>query len=204
MPAGEASVRPKLAGMTATGKKGKQNPSAKRSSKAEEKDAKRRQKALEKQVSRAEKEQAEQGRLSNSSLTAPVISRPLMPNDAVPQAWSPEGAGELSPLLALQGSKEKYGDPFSCIATASWQQAPNSSHYAPEATFTPTVVGLRPSEILEPALPESIKLIISQAISQGIAAGLQQRGQSASLASEPPICSNQQTQLLADLAVLKE
>lgn len=168
--AGETPKWSETASKPAAEKQGSKKPS-----KVEEKDAKRRQKALEKQVSRAE---VERGRLSDPSLSVPGFSRPLLPeplvhsSNVIPQAWSPEGAGELSPQLASHSNREKICDPFSCVAPASWQQPTHSGNYAPEATLTPTAVGLRPSENLEVELLESIKVVISQAISQRIAAGL--------------------------------
>lgn len=152
-------------------KLGPKTPGSKKPSKASEKEAKRRQKAIEKQFSRTERELTEQGRQTAFPLTDPVSSRPLQNEPlahqgaAVPQAWPPEGAGELSPLLSPQDSNEAVFNPFSCPATTEWQHASNNRNSVPEATFTPTAAGLRQRKNRGSELPADIKLIISQAIS---------------------------------------
>lgn len=98
-PSAEASVGKKATGKSSRGRKAKQI------SKAELKDMEQRQRALEKQLSIAEK-QAELEKLSNSN--KPSVSRPFLPEQLAhsSQAWSPEGASELSPTPAFLDSRE--------------------------------------------------------------------------------------------------
>ncbi|XP_070605564.1 uncharacterized protein [Erythrolamprus reginae] len=60
------------------------------------------------------------------------------------------------------------------------EPAPKRAKPTSEATFTPTAAGLRPRETQEPEITPQMRLIISQAIAQGIAAGIQQKQQAAS------------------------
>lgn len=86
-----ASVSRKAFCKSHKGNKGKQL------SKAALKDLDRRQRALEKQVSKAEKKQAElekQSLYSEHSVSCPFLQEQ---SSHSPQAWSPEGDGELSP-----------------------------------------------------------------------------------------------------------
>ncbi|XP_058052191.1 uncharacterized protein LOC131204695 [Ahaetulla prasina] len=62
---------------------------------------------------------------------------------------------------------------------------------SPEATFTPTAAGLRPRETQGPEMDDQMKRMISEAIAQGIAAGLQQRQQAAPAAPETPLHQDQ-------------
>lgn len=63
-------------------------------------------------------------------------------------------------------------------------QKGKSSLLTPEATFIPTVAGLHPREDQKPEISTQMSLLISEAIAQGIAAGLQQNHQMASTASD--------------------
>ncbi|XP_070605557.1 uncharacterized protein [Erythrolamprus reginae] len=60
------------------------------------------------------------------------------------------------------------------------EPAPKRAKPTSEATFTPTAAGLHPRKTQEPEITPQMRLIISQAIAQGIAAGIQQKQQATS------------------------
>ncbi|XP_026558730.1 cleavage stimulation factor subunit 2 isoform X9 [Pseudonaja textilis] len=112
------------------------------------------------------------------------------------QAWPQGGAKEQQASLPLQ---TKLGEAFPKALPAAGGggggggaagKAPpkgsSSSKPAPEATFTPTAAGLRPKEDQDPEMSEQLKTLISQAIAQGIATGLQQQGGGPAAATSLP------------------
>ncbi|KAG8131165.1 hypothetical protein E2320_017974, partial [Naja naja] len=119
--------------------------SSQRASKAEEKDTQRCQKAIDKGIAKAERE-AEQRRGASFPREEMVeISRALP-------------AQHLSCPIDV---KQQWEPP------SKWMKA------APEATFPPTAVGLHPWDSQGPEITNQMKILISEAITQGIAAGLQ-------------------------------
>lgn len=176
-------------------------PSIEKHSKASEKNANRRQKAFEKQFLRAEKELSEQQTafpLTEAASSHPSRSEQLSPSgDVIRQAWSPEGASEQSFHLSPQACNETEVNPFSCPATIEWQPGP-SIRSDPVATLAPTAPGLHQGENLTSDLPEDIKSLRAQTISQGIAAGFQQIRAPTALATEPSTSFQQDHQTTGD------
>ncbi|XP_070806291.1 uncharacterized protein [Pituophis catenifer annectens] len=118
---------------------------------------------------------------------AQQLSRPIDEEEQIPlcsQFGSPDGA--FSP----EGN-EVFVEP-----------PPKRMKAGPEATFTPTVAGL---ESQGPEMDDQMKRMISEAIAQGIAAGLQQKRQAAPVAPETPLHQDQHmaSQHQKDLAMFQ-
>lgn len=152
--------------------------SSKQASTAADRDAKRRQKALEKHFSKAAKQaEANVPPPSLEEESTPYQLQPDLPPPVMEagQNWSPDGATELQRFQAADYGPDPA--PFSCFTTAALEPAPMARRSAPEATFTPTAAGLRSGDSQGAGISQDIRDLISEAISQGIVTGLQQRGQ---------------------------
>ncbi|XP_058025328.1 uncharacterized protein LOC131191317 [Ahaetulla prasina] len=126
---------------------------------AAERDASRRQQALDRQFDKAKQKLAEEGRETSVPLTedSPLLNQP---------GWSPtipSGSGEDQETICTV-----FGD--------SSRSMPEPPHQAPSATFTPTAAGVSYREDSIPAIPQDIRHLIMQTISQGIDNGFTQRG----------------------------
>ncbi|XP_034262888.1 uncharacterized protein LOC117658879 [Pantherophis guttatus] len=108
------------------------------------------------------------------------------------QPLTKEVRQKASPMRSPDGAREPQR-PIPSVSNlppeSLWEEpAPKRTKTAPEATFTPTAAGLRPRERQqtekscpkEPEISPEIRLIIAEAIAQGIAAGMQRNQQAAS------------------------
>lgn len=129
-----------------------------KASKAEERDAKRHQKALDRQIAKGQKEADRRGQATflrdKSAISCQFHSQPLtiqadtsQVNRLYTQAWSPDGADEQS---SIQGNEAYLSSISHLLPTAvNWEQPLRELRPATEATFTPTVAGLRPGDDIE-------------------------------------------------------
>ncbi|KAG8124712.1 hypothetical protein E2320_019972, partial [Naja naja] len=122
-----------------------------------EKDTQRRQKAIDKRIAKAEKE-VEQKR-GKASLERKWLKFPM--------------------LYLLSKGNWVFADKQLMPAEGQWEPLPKQRKAAPETTFTPTVAGLCPRESQRPEIMGQMKILISEALTQAIAAGLQQGCQAA-------------------------
>ncbi|KAG8139102.1 hypothetical protein E2320_001885 [Naja naja] len=114
-------------------------------SRADEKDAGRRMKALEKQISRVQRK-TQQESIPSPVLTVTVAPSPqpaLQASVTGPLNWSPEGDREQFSVFPTGNLQEKEQFPFDCLATGIEPHGRDRA-FTPEATFMPTVAGLRP------------------------------------------------------------
>ncbi|XP_070807548.1 uncharacterized protein [Pituophis catenifer annectens] len=156
--------------------------------KEEEKEEEEDQKALG-----GEEKEMEQSRQESPLVDEPKHSQASQPHQPL-QPLKKEVRPMAGPMRSPNGAREQLSHPqlpmleqdeFSALPSVStqglWEEpAPKRAKTTPEATFTPTVAGLRPKETEDPEITPEIKLIISKAIAQGIAAGMQRNQQAAS------------------------
>lgn len=155
--------------------KSKHGSKASQLSSAELKDMKLRQKALEKQFSLVKKRQKQLETVSRSSDQPVSHSTPQGSHQSSPQASILEATSGLSPSLVPSDSQRfapardlsKASHPFAC---SSHDENPRANKTAESA------------EVQLTDLPDNIQLLISKAISTGIAAGIR-RHRSTSLVS---------------------
>ncbi|XP_060541090.1 uncharacterized protein LOC132709972 [Pantherophis guttatus] len=140
-----------------------------------------------------EEREMEQSRQEIPLVDEPKHSQASQPHQPL-QPLKKEVRPMAGPMRSPNGAREQLSHPqlpmleqdeFSALPSVStqglWEEpAPKRAKTTPEATFTPTVAGLRPKETEDPEITPEIKLIISKAIAQGIAAGMQRNQQAAS------------------------
>lgn len=111
-----------------------------------------------------------------------VLELPDVFDTQPPQTWSPDGAAGSK----LPSNSESYfgslPDPFSSVA--AWQQPLRQKASSIEATFTPTAAGLCSGRTQGLQLLAGMGALISEALKQGIPAGLQQSQRAASVQSD--------------------
>ncbi|XP_060541070.1 uncharacterized protein LOC117659200 [Pantherophis guttatus] len=183
-------------------------PSSRKAPKAKEEEEEEEQKALggEEEAAKAEGGEGEQGGQESPLVDEPKHSQASQPQPLQP--LTKEVGQTASPVQSPDGAGEQLSDPtlpmieqdeLSSLPSVSnlppetpWEEpAAKRAKITPEATSTPAVAGLRPKETQEPekSLPKEtqhpqitprMRLMISEAIARGIAAGMQQNQQAAS------------------------
>ncbi|XP_070605566.1 titin-like [Erythrolamprus reginae] len=137
--------------------------------------------------------EAKPGRQESPPVDEPGSSRASLPQPLKPptevlqtatQSQSPGGAREelSEPQLSMKEDNELPSVSTPLPQDRDGEPAPKRAKPTTAAPSTPSAAGVRPKETQEPEISPQMRLIISQAIAQGIAAGIQQKQQAASSA----------------------
>lgn len=157
-----------------------------RKSSAVDKAEQRRHKVLELQFHLA------QQKARSSDRPRPSVFGDEAPGPA-PPVGSPTGPDQLvspgaPPLQTSEGVASSGPPAAPPIQPGSGSVLPSSSHRpVPEATFTPTAVGLRPTEGPQPNLPLNVQSIVAETISRILAADSLPSLQPQSVLPPPPV-----------------